>query len=61
MKNQIGTIVPDAGMHETAIENYKQNFRDEYENSDPVKRKPIKLEFIDQREDGNRWIEVWGE
>ena len=61
MKNQIGVIVPDEGMQEDAIENYKQGYRDRYENVDTVKQKPLKLEFIDQREDDQRWIEVWGE
>lgn len=61
MKKQIGVIVPDERMHEAAIENYKQGYRDRYENVDAAKQKPLKLEFIDQREDDQRWIEVWGE
>ena len=61
MKQQIGVIVPDEGMHEAGIEARKQGFRDEYENGDPSKKKPMKVEFIDQREDGKRWIEVWVE
>ena len=58
MKQQIGVIVPDEGMHEAGIEARKQGFRDEYENVDATRRKPMKVEFIDQREDEKRWIEV---
>ena len=61
MKKQIGVIVPDEGMHEAGIEARKQGFRDEYENVDLLRRKPMKVEFIDQREDEKRWIEVWVE
>ena len=61
MKQQIGVIVPDEGMHEAGIEARKQGFRDEYENVDLLRRKPMTGEFSDQREDENRWIEVWGE
>ena len=61
MKQQIVVIVPDEGMHEAGIEARKQGFRDEYENVDLLRRKPMKVEFIDQREDEKRWIEVWVE
>ena len=63
MKKQIGVIVPyrDEDANSINEENFKQGFRDQYENVDASTQKPLKLHFLEvwDQDEIDRWIEVW--
>jgi hypothetical protein len=58
MKKQVGVIVWQSGMN---IENFKQSYIDRFTNVDSERKAPLKITFDEYEEEGNRWIEVWGE
>ena len=61
MKKQVGVIVVGSDEGCLNIENFKQSYIDRFENVDSEKKNPLKITFADYEEEGNRWIEVWGE
>ena len=60
MKKQIGVIVLGGGINP---ESFKTSFIEDFENVDPIIKKPLKIEFVEggEEESDRRWIEVWGE